>query len=486
MARRGCVCGFCENVNQPSVCTSCINQRLMEKYKLLKHLAHDRDLLRRRLDEELIAKREAELQGHWRVDHLELRNDLRERLRLCKEELVEGKTKFEQQQRDLDVKISLLSEASANVATKRMEKLTHYYPDFIRAQSLVHMAVASELFQKRRIVMRQLCKILPLRRTSGQGERREKWAGTSSIQSPVQICGARLPVGDDPLSTPALELAASLGYMVQLVNLAARYLSAPLLHNAGFAASSSRVWQRANYTDSRPASRSEEYPLFLPRQGGRGGSSVDDNIELSRSAGSNLWFSSMESPRSDPLGSMGTLVNYGGASSSTRDIHPEVQRGIQILQRSVGCICTYGFGILSLPVPSDLSTFDAFSELLSSLSSKAAQTRSSRRNQQANSRFAISEGPLAYMGSSLPNPLDTSHSYLEALGHKALLKGRVTNFNNLSESGTNSELMAGTIANLADSTVDGWDIVEHPRLPPPSRSEDVEHWTRAMFIDATK
>jgi hypothetical protein len=90
MARRGCVCGFCENVNQSSVCTSCINQRLMEKYKLLKDKAHDRDLLRGRLDEELIAKREAELQGHWRVDHLELRNDLRERLRLCKEELVEG------------------------------------------------------------------------------------------------------------------------------------------------------------------------------------------------------------------------------------------------------------------------------------------------------------------------------------------------------------------------------------------------------------
>jgi 2-polyprenyl-3-methyl-5-hydroxy-6-metoxy-1,4-benzoquinol methylase len=77
-----------------------------------------------------------------------------------------GKTKCEQQQRDLDVKISFLSEASAKVATKRMEKLTHYYPDFIRAQSLVHMAVASELFQKRRIVMRQLCKILPLRRTT--------------------------------------------------------------------------------------------------------------------------------------------------------------------------------------------------------------------------------------------------------------------------------------------------------------------------------
>jgi hypothetical protein len=56
------------------------------------------------------------------VDHLELRNDLREWLRLCKEELVEGKTKCEHQQQDLDVKISLLSEASVKVATKKMEK----------------------------------------------------------------------------------------------------------------------------------------------------------------------------------------------------------------------------------------------------------------------------------------------------------------------------------------------------------------------------
>jgi hypothetical protein len=39
----------------------------------------------------------------------------------------------------------------------------------------------------------------------------------------------------------------------------------------------------------------------------------------------------------------------------------------------------------------------------------------------------------------------------------------------------------------SDSVFDGWDMVEHPTLPPPpSHSEDVEHWTRAMFIDATK
>lgn len=38
-----------------------------------------------------------------------------------------------------------------------------------------------------------------------------------------------------------------------------------------------------------------------------------------------------------------------------------------------------------------------------------------------------------------------------------------------------------------ESLFDGWDFVEHPTFPPPpSQNEDVEHWTRAMFIDATK
>jgi len=104
-------------------------------------------------------------------------------------------------------------------------------------------------------------------------------------------------------------------YMVQLVNLAACYLSAPLLNNAGFAASSSRIWQGASYADSRPASHSEEYPLFLPRQGGHG-TFVDGNSGFSKSVGSNFGLSSMENLRSVHLGSRGTLVNYRGASSS--------------------------------------------------------------------------------------------------------------------------------------------------------------------------
>ena len=38
-----------------------------------------------------------------------------------------------------------------------------------------------------------------------------------------------------------------------------------------------------------------------------------------------------------------------------------------------------------------------------------------------------------------------------------------------------------------ENVSDEWNLVEHVTLPPPpSDSEDVEHWTRAMFLDATK
>lgn len=38
-----------------------------------------------------------------------------------------------------------------------------------------------------------------------------------------------------------------------------------------------------------------------------------------------------------------------------------------------------------------------------------------------------------------------------------------------------------------ENLIEGWDLVEHPTFPPPpSQTEDVEHWVRAMIIDATK
>jgi hypothetical protein len=50
-----------------------------------------------------------------------------------------------------------------------------------------------------------------------------------------------------------------------------------------------------------------------------------------------------------------------------------------------------------------------------------------------------------------------------------------------------SYLSATELSTRKNNDMNGWDLVEHPKYPPPpSQSEDVEHWTRAMFIDAKK
>jgi hypothetical protein len=231
----------------------------------------------------------------------------------------------------------------------------------------------------------------------------KKWEA-SGVTQPVRICGVQLPVGDDFASVPAPELSASLGYMVQLVNFTARYLSAPLLHSAGFAASSSRVWQRGSYFDPRPAIRSEEYPLFLP-----GESTNEETREIGRKASSGIdfGFSTMDGSRSNILDNSVHSPRSNSSAGGPRETHKDLQRGIKLLKRSVACINAYGFALLSMPVPSDMSTFEVFSELLATLVSKEPRGRSSRGSQQPNGRFGLSEGlHLTRLGSCPPSMLE--------------------------------------------------------------------------------
>lgn len=62
-------------------------------------------------------------------------------------------------------------------------------------------------------------------------------------------------------------------------------------------------------------------------------------------------------------------------------------------------------------------------------------------------------------------------------------------FDNYLPSFAGSYLYANEFSDLGknENLIEGWDFVEHPTFPPPpSQTEDVEHWTRAMIIDATK
>ncbi|KAJ7570678.1 hypothetical protein O6H91_01G131100 [Diphasiastrum complanatum] len=474
VAKRACPCGVCESWNQPAICASCVNFRLIENYKLLKRLSQDCEALRSHLNLLLKAKREADEQHHWRLEHAEHISKLQDCLLAGKEKIVKGKSRQEQMQISLENCTKLLASASDQLTRKKTQQLGQFYPDLIRAQRLHHTAVAAEVSQKRRQVMRQLCKVLPLRCLTA-GDARAQGRGGNAIKQ-FLICGARLPNGEEILSLPPNEVAASLGYMVHLVNLAARYMAAPLLHSAVFAASSSRIWQQNSYWDARPASHSEEYPLFVPRKGSQSGVSVE-SIRLEKSS-SNSGYLSLEKPSYDESSDRG-MSSIALISTRPQEMHNDVEKGMKLLNRSVTCILTYGYDLFSLPVPSNLSTYEAFAELLSIFSSKEARLRATYL---LSARHASGDGSLERIGVSTSGLQDQVVSSCP----KHSFGGMVDNLHGSIHVGGDYERLEG-VRKPMESLFDGWDLVEHPTLPPPPcLSEDVEHWTRAMFVDATK
>ncbi|KAK8677538.1 hypothetical protein V6N13_143071 [Hibiscus sabdariffa] len=333
----------------------------------------------------------------------------------------------------------------------RVEQIEKFYPNLICTQSLGHVNL--------------------------EGGRKDGSSGQFDL-----ICNARLPRGLDPHSVPAEELAASLGYMVQLLNLVVHNLVVPALHKSGFAGSCSRIWQRDSYWDARPSSRSNEYPLFIPRQNY---CSAGEDISWTDRSSSNFGVASMDSEKRFNLDSSGSSsFNHSSASPHSAETHKDLQKGISLLKKSVACITAYCYNSLCLDVPAEASTFEAFSKLLATLSStkevrsvfslKMTCMRSGRQVQQLNkSVWSV-------------NSVVSSSALLESTHMLPLTK----NFsdNNLGSSAPSFPFateMSDT--RKKENPIDEWDLVERPSFPPPpSETEDVEHWTRAMFIDATK
>ncbi|KAL6179542.1 hypothetical protein ACLB2K_051056 [Fragaria x ananassa] len=387
MNKKSSNCAICENSNLASICAVCVNYRLNDYNNSLKALKSRRDLLYSRLSGALVAKGKADDQRNWRILQDEKLVRLREKLRRNKEQLLQGKAKIEKTSYDLKVKYGVLESALSMLKKNRAEQLEKFYPNLICTQSLGHMAITSERLHKQSVVIKQICKLFPQRRVTVDTKRKEGSGGQYD-----QICNASLPRGLDPHSVPSEELAASLGYMVQLLNLVVQNLGAPALHNSGFAGSCSRIWQRDSYWDACPSSRSNEYPLFIPRQNYC--STSGENSWSDRSS-SNFGVASIESERKPRLDSSGSSsFNYTSASQHSVETHKDLQRGISLLKKSVACITAYCYNSLCLDVPSEASTFEAFAKLLSTLSSskevrsvfslKMACSRSCKQVQQLN------------------------------------------------------------------------------------------------------
>nr|XP_033515195.1 uncharacterized protein LOC104108712 isoform X3 [Nicotiana tomentosiformis] len=458
MTRKTSCCGICENSNLPSICPLCVNYRLNEYSTVLKSLKGRRDALYGRLSEVLLAKGKADDQLSWRVLQNEKLARLKEKLRQQKEQVSQGKAKIEKMSHDLKVQYELLGSATSM------------------------MAITSELLHKQSVVVKQICKLFPQRRVIVDGEKKD----TSSGQYD-SICNARLPRGLDPHSVPSNELGASLGYMVQLLNLVVRCVCGPALHNSGFAGSCSRIWQRDSYWDARPSSRSGEYPLFIPRQNfcsSGGEASWYDRSCSNSGSSSDFGVTSMESDRKPRLdSSSSSSFNYASASLHSIESHKDLQKGIALLKKSVACITAYCYNTLCLEVPAEASTFETFARLLATLSS-SKEVRSVFSLKMSGSRASTQ---VQQLNKSVWN-VDSagSSSTLMESGHVPVLRNT---FDNALPSSTASLIYATEVSDVGrnENLIEGWDLIEHPPFPPPpSQTEDVEHWTRAMFIDATK
>ncbi|KAF9593214.1 hypothetical protein IFM89_020709 [Coptis chinensis] len=250
MKRKSAKCSLCEKSNLASICAVCVDSRLIEYKNSLKSLRNVRDSCYSRLTAQLVAKSKADDQLSWRVHQNQKLSKLREKLNLTEKQLSQGKAKLDKMSIDLKFRYGLLESAMLTLKKNRVEQLEKFYPNLICTQSLGHMAITSERLHKQSVVIKQICKLFPQRRVVVDGDRKDGSNGQYD-----QICNARLPRGLDPHSVPSEELAASLGYMVQLLNLVVRALAAPVLHNSGFAGSCSRIWQRDSYWDARPSSR---------------------------------------------------------------------------------------------------------------------------------------------------------------------------------------------------------------------------------------
>ncbi|XXG87561.1 hypothetical protein AAC387_Pa11g2218 [Persea americana] len=461
--RKTSKCAICENSNLASICSACVNHRLNDYSTLLRSLGSVRDSLYMRLDVQLKAKNRADDQHNWRVFQNDKLARLKEKLHRTEKQLLQGKTELEKMSHDLKVKNGLLESAFAMLGRHRMGLLEKFYPNLICTLNLGHMHITSECLRKHSVVLKNICKLFPQQRVNLDGERKDASSGQYD-----QICSIRLPRGLDPHSVPFEELAASLGYMVQLLNLVVRILAAPALHSSGFAGSCSRIWQRNSYWNARPSSRSNEYPLFIPRLNNYSASGENSWSERSSS---NFGVASVDSERKPKLYDTGSIrFNYSSASPISAETERDLRKGISLLKKSVACITAYGYNLLQMDVPSEMSTFEAFAKLLAILSSsKEVQSVLSLKMTNSRSREQVQQLNRSFWHA---NSAISSSSLVESA--QTLANTRNVCEDNLSNSAA-SFLHATEVADSgkSESLTEEWDIVEHPTSfpPPPSQGQ---------------
>uniref|UniRef100_A0A1J3IH31 UV radiation resistance-associated gene protein n=1 Tax=Noccaea caerulescens TaxID=107243 RepID=A0A1J3IH31_NOCCA len=359
---KSCKCAVCHNSFRASICVACVNRGLNEYKVMLDSLKIRREISYLRLSGLLVTKEKESSQNCW----MELQNEklacLREKLQLERENLQQSKSTFRRLSHNLKERYDIIESTNVALEKSRVRQLENHYSDTIGNHYLVYIDLTSERLYKQALVMKQICKLFPLSRVTLEGHNKDGRSGQYD-----QICNALLPQGLNPLSVPAKELAASLGYMVQLLNLVVHKLAVPAVHNLGFGGSCSRIWQRDSYWNSHPSSPSDEYPLFVPSHDYY---SFEGKSSWTGRDATNFGVTSLKSDGSveEDYHDL-DVVDLSSASPQSVETFRNLQRGIANLKQSVAHLTAYGYSSLSLEVPSGSSTFETFGKLLATLSS---------------------------------------------------------------------------------------------------------------------
>ncbi|KAL1214288.1 hypothetical protein V5N11_005170 [Cardamine amara subsp. amara] len=355
-------CAVCHHSFRASICVACVNRSLNEYKVTLDSLKSRREISYLRLSRLLIRKEKEISQHCWRDLQNEKLSRLRDKLELEVEKLQQSKNTFRKLSRNLTERYGIIESTNVALEKSRVHQLENLYSDTIGNHYLVYIDLTSERLYKQALVMKQICKLFPLSRVTLEGRNKDGCSGQYD-----QICNSLLPQGLNPLSVPPKELAASLGYMVQLLNLVVHKLAVPALHNLGFGGSCSRIWQRDSYWNSHASSPSDEYSLFVPSHDYY---SFEGKSSWTSKDITNFGVTSLKSDGSveDDYYDL-DIVNVSSASPHSVETFRNLQRGIAHLKQSVAHLTVYGYSSLSLEVPSGSSTFETFAKLLATLSS---------------------------------------------------------------------------------------------------------------------
>ncbi|KAG2426499.1 hypothetical protein HXX76_011727 [Chlamydomonas incerta] len=359
-------------------------------------------------------------------------------------------------------------------------------------------------------------------------------SGSGSGASPIQVtlCNLKLP---DAASVCGLMTqqpdvtSAGLGYLLLLLDLLATYLGGPLLHEGAFQGSTTVLWQQHSFWNRRPSSSNARLPLFLEEGGPGGGLGGGGGGGVSGGGAGPGLVARPRAPLLPPqpsapvgaggalagaLSALGRVMTGGGgaaaasaaaaaASSSygygynrsqhedealARQRHTDLRLAYDMLLRSLGCFVRDKVLSLGLQLPPGWGPLGWLAVLCATV----------RREPGTDVVLTAASAALAAAAAAGGGGGDVRGAAAAAWagpgagggggGGGGGMYGAPDSDTHLARRGDDGDDGGGGPGSEGEEVEeDGWDVVQAPFLPPPpSQPEEVEHWTRAMFTDASR